>query len=159
MRKLMITAVIALAIASISGCVKDSGPDGNANIENYTYTIQSEQWYFQGTQGQPGWQYFCQISVPAITQAVLEKGAVLVYVKENDLVYPLPATYNYESWITTYQYNIYPGLVEIFVEDTDFQTERPGMMIFKIVIFDQLKSLPASLDLKDYKQVLAYINK
>ena len=50
-------------------------------------------------------------------------------------------------------------MIEIFIEDTDFQTDVPGSMTFKVVVFNQLKSLPKSMDIRDYKQVEAFINK
>jgi hypothetical protein len=158
MRKLMISTLLLVSVATIMGCKKDEGPNGNANIDNYTYTIQTNQWYTYGEFGQPGFQYYRQIDVPAITQDVMEKGAVMVYIKQDDLFYPLPATTDNDGWVTTVQYNVYMGMVEVFVEDTDFQTVNPGTMTLKIIIFDQLKSLPASLDIKDYKQVIAYMN-
>jgi hypothetical protein len=158
MKKLMITALLLVSLATITGCVKDSGPNGNANLQNYSYSIQPNQWYTSGIYGQAGWQYYHQFDVPEITRSVMEKGAVMVYAKQNDMFYPLPATTDNNGFVTTFQFNVYLGMVEIFVEDTDFQTVNPGAMSFKIVLFDQLKSLPKSLDIKDYKQVLAYVN-
>ena len=156
----MITALLLTSLATITGCVKkDDGPNGNANLEHYTYTVQANQWYTYGEFGHSGWQYYHQFDVPEVTRDVMEKGAVMVYIKGNDLFYPLPATTDYDGWVNTIQYNVYLGMVEVFVEDTDFQTDNPGPMVFKIVIFDQLKSLPPALDIKDYKQVLAYMNK
>jgi hypothetical protein len=158
MRKLMLTFLIIGSLGAITGCTKDDGPNGNANLEHLTFTIQENQWYTYGTYGVQGFQYYRQIDVPDITQSIMEKGAVMVYIKQNDLFYPLPATTDYDGWVNTIQYNVYQGKVEIFVEDTDFRTENPGAMTLKIVIFDQLKSLPDSLNIKNYGQVLAYMN-
>jgi hypothetical protein len=172
MRKLMITALMLASLATITGCVKDGlngrdgrdgvdgkdGLGGNVNIENSTFTIQANQWYTRGVFQQQGFQYYCLIDVPRITQDVMENGAVMIYVQQSDLFYPLPAITNNNGYVNTIQNNVYSGTVEIFVEDTDFQTENPGIMTFKIVIFDQLSSLPKDLDIKDYKQVVAYLN-
>jgi hypothetical protein len=158
MRQFMITALLLASTATFTGCTKDDGPNGNANLEHFTYTVQANQWYTYGVLGQPGFQYYRQFDVPEVTQDVMDNGAVMVYIKQDDLFYPLPAITDNDGWVNTIQFNVYPGMVEVFVEDTDFQTENPGTMTFKIVIFDQLKSLPNSLDIKDYNQVLAYFS-
>jgi hypothetical protein len=158
MKRFMNAAILLAFFATFMGCIKDSGPNGNADLEHYTYTVQSNQWYTRGVFGEPGYQYYYQIDIPGITQAVMNKGAVLVYVKQNDLFYPLPAITNSNGYVNTIQNNVYLGMVEIFLEDTDFQTNAPGQMTFKVVVFNMLKSLPAGLDLKDYKQVEAYLN-
>lgn len=169
MKQLMITALLFVSLATITGCAKDGlngrdgvngkdGQGGNANIEHYTYTIQDNQWYTRGSFGQPGYQYYYQIDIPGISQDVMDYGAVMVYIKLNDLFYPLPAIANYDGYVNTIQNNVYMDMVEIFVEDTDFKTVTPGQITFKVVVFDQIISLPKSLNIKDYKQVEAYLN-
>jgi hypothetical protein len=166
MKRIMITALLAVTLATITGCAKDGingrdgkdGLGGNANLEQFTYTIQSNQWYTRGTFQQPGFQYYHQIDAPEVTQSVMDNGAVMVYIKQSDLFYPLPAITDYETYVTTVQFNVYLGMVEVFIEDTDFQTQAPGAMTLKVVVFDQLNSLPKNLDIKNYKQVLAYMN-
>lgn len=159
MKRIINSAILLAFLATFVGCVKDSGPSGNADLEHYTYTVQSNQWYTRGVFGEPGFQYYYQIDIPGITQAVMNSGAVMVYVKQNDLFYPLPAITNFNGYVNTIQNNVYLGMIEIFVEDTDFQTDPPAQMTFKVVVFDQIYSLPKSLDIKDYKQVEAYMNK
>jgi hypothetical protein len=160
MKKILNAVVLLAFLATFAGCVKDNGPGGNADLAHYTYTVQPNQWNIRGVFGQAGYQYYYQIDIPGITQSVMNSGAVMVYVKLNDLFYPLPASTNYVGYVSTMQNNVYPGMVEIFIEDTDFQTQAPAdQFTFKVVVFDQLYSLPKSLDIKDYKQVEAYINK
>jgi len=159
MKRFLSIALMATSLAIITACTKDDSPNGNANLEHFTYTIQSNQWYTRGVYGSLGWQYYSQIDIPDITKDVMENGAVMIYIKQNDLFYPLPAITDEDGWVNTVQFNVYLGQVEIFVEDTDFQTVAPGAMTLKIVIFNKLKSLPAYLDIKDYKQVLSYTNK
>jgi len=158
MKRFLNAALLLAFLATFGACVKDNGPHGNADIEHYTYTVQPNQWYTRGVFGQAGFQYYYQIDIPGITRAVMDNGAVMVYVKLNDLFYPLPAITNNNGYVNTMQNNVYLGMVEIFVEDTDFQTEAPGQFTFKVVVFDQIYSLPKSLDIKDYKQVEAYMN-
>lgn len=170
MKQLMIIALLFVSLVTITGCAKDGlngkdgqngkdGIGGNANLVHYTYTIQANQWSVRGVFGQPGFQYYYEINIPGITQNVMDYGAVMVYVKLNDLFYPLPAIANYNGYVNTMQNNVYMNMIEIFIEDTDFKTEAPGQFTFKVVVFDQIKSLPKSLDIKDFKQVEAYMNK
>lgn len=162
MKTILKSAVLFALIATFAGCVKDEGPVGpigNTDLEHFTYTVPSNQWYTRGVFGEPGYQYYYQIDIPGITQSVMNYGAVMVYIKQDELFYPLPATANFDGYVNTIQNNVYLGMVEIFIEDTDFQTDPPGQMTFKVVVFDQLKSLPTTLDIKDYKQVEAYMDK
>jgi len=158
MRRFMIIALLAVSLAITSGCTKDDGPNGNANLEHLTKVIQSNQWYTRGEFQFPGFQYYYQIDVPEITRDILDNGAVMMYIKQSDLFYPLPAITDYGTYVNTVQFNVYQGMVEIFIEDTDFSTTAPDAMTLKIVVFNQLKSLPKELNIKDYKQVLAYLN-
>jgi hypothetical protein len=167
MKRFLNAALFLTFLATFTGCGKDGingvdgkdGLGGNANLEHYTVTIQPNQWLTRGVFSTPGYQYYTDFNVPGITQAVMQSGAVMVYIKLDDLFYPLPAITNNDGYVSTIQNNVYLGLVEIFMEDTDFQTEAPGAYTFKVVVFDQLKSLPKSLDIKDFKQVEAYMNK
>ena len=166
MKKILKSVVFLAFLATFAGCVKDNGPNGNTDLANYTYSVQPNQWYERGDVGYSGFQVFCEIDIPGITQDVMDYGAVMVYVKRDDLnlFYPLPVITNlYDNvngyaYVNTIQNNVYLGMVEIFIEDTDYLTVVPGPMTFKVVVFNQLKSLPASLNIKDYKQVEAYLN-
>ena len=162
MKRFLNAAIVLALLATFTGCIKDNGngPNGNADLEHYTYTVQSNQWFTRGVFGQSGFQYYYQIDIPGITQSVMDYGAVMVYIKRSDLnlFYPLPVITDNDGYVNTIQNNVYLGMVEIFIEDTDFHTEAPGQITFKVVVFDQLKSLPKSLDINDYKQVEAYLN-
>ena len=161
MKKFLNAAILLTFLATFVGCVKDSGPNGNADLDHYTYTVQANQWNERGVFGQQGYQYFYEIPIPGITQTVLNTGTVMVYIQRDDLnmFYPLPVITNNTGYVNTIQNNVYLKMIEIFIEDTDFQTDVPGSMTFKVVVFNQLKSLPKSMDIRDYKQVEAFINK
>ena len=159
MKKFLNAALLLAFIATFTGCVKDNEPSGNADIASFTQPIHANDWLVDGIAGKPGYQYYSRFDVPEITQRVMDLGTVMVYKQENSLFYPLPVSTSYAGYVSTIQYNVYLGMIEIFIEDTDFLTDPPADMNFKVVVFNQLKSLPVSLDIKNYKQVEAYMGK
>ena len=159
MKKFLNATLLLAFIATFTGCVKDNGPSGNADLASFNYSVRANQWLADGTRGTVGFQYYSRFDVPEITQSVMDFGTVMVYKQENSLFYPLPVSTSDVGYVSTIQYNVYLGMVEIFIEDTDFLTDPPADMNFKVVVFNQLKSLPVSLDIKNYKQVEAYMGK
>lgn len=150
-----ILALCLVAGAILTGCKKgdkgDIGPqgpagtngtngtNGNANVVGQTFTVTA--W----TQSSPS--YYTNISVPSITQLIVDKGAVLVYMSNGSggwtqlpLTYPVTATYS-----KNYEVVHYLGGFTIWVTDSDLtQAVNPGTKVFKVIIIEgiRIKSMP-----------------
>jgi hypothetical protein len=59
------------------GAVGPQGPAGNANVSSTTINVAATDWTIQGPAGN-GW-YDTRFTVPSITQAVMDRGLVIVY--------------------------------------------------------------------------------
>ncbi len=120
---------------------------GNTDISSDTYTV---SWNYLDP------SYYCEMSVPEITQDVVDNGAVFVYIQNTSgdwvaLPFTLPIDGNYSS---TYTPVHGLGLVRVYKTDTDLLTLDPGTSTFKVVVVSEhgLAQKP-DLDWTDYKQV------
>lgn len=119
-----------------TGCKKEgppgkdgtNGKDGNANVVSSSVT--SGGWSYVS----PSWEQ--AFTYPAITQNILDKGAVLVYVQSGSNYYQLPYTfYPSSTYSRTYTYVHYLGGLKVFVTDSDLtQPTNPGTLTFKVVV-------------------------
>ncbi len=137
--------IIALLTLIMTSCQKDNY--GNTDIYSNKYIV---TWTFQDP------SYKAILSVPEITQDVLDNGAIMAYLSNGNngwiaLPYTLPVDATYSS---TYTPVFYLGGVSIWKTDTDLLTLDPGVSTFKIVVLTQ-KQLIAhpNLDLTDYESV------
>lgn len=80
--------------------------------------------------------YYATINYPAITQEVVDHGAVLVYIKTGNGQYSqLPLTfYPSASWSTSVEVVHSLNQVDLFWTDSDLNTAAPGSWTFKIVV-------------------------
>lgn len=72
---------VLIALCAIYGCSKPgpvgpAGASGANNVSSFYYTVST--WQNSGT------TYYANITVPAITQTVLDSGAVLLYLNGTD---------------------------------------------------------------------------
>ena len=118
-----------------TGCKKgDTGPAGtngtNGNANVVSSTITSSNWSYVS----PSWEI--AFSYPAITQTILDKGAVLVYLKTGTSYAQLPMTfYQSASYSTSLEVSNFLGGVKIWWTDSDLtQPSNPGSWTFKIVV-------------------------
>lgn len=149
--------IFGITLISIIGCTKEgpvgpAGADGNANV--VSSTISSSNWVYNS----PNWSitYF----YPAITQNIIDKGAVLVYLKNGQAYTQLPLTiYPSATFSSSLEVNSFVGGVKIFWTDSDLtQPSNPGNREFKVVVIaaSGLAQNP-NLDFKNYEAVkLAY---
>lgn len=142
--KKSILFIALLALVTIS-CKKDKY--GNTDVYSNTYTV---SWTFEDP------SYTASMSVSEITQDVLDNGAVMVYMSNNNggwiaLPYTLPMSSTYSSTFTPVIYN---GGVKVWKTDTDLLTLDPGTSTFKVVVLTQ-KQLIAhpNVVLTDYNSV------
>lgn len=147
--KIISTIALSVVIA-LSGCVKgDKGPkgdtgaqgaqgatgpqgnQGNANVQSATFTVSASSWVISPP------SYYATINYSAITQSIVNTGAVLVYWSNGSGGYSqLPLTYyptaSYSRNMEPVSYN---GGVNIWVYDSDLtQTIAPGTQVYKIVV-------------------------
>jgi len=163
-------SILLLAIISFtfSSCQKEGpmGPDGPAGIDarnsvsSFYYTIYENEWETFGVPG-VGFGYTGSMDFPEITEDVLNYGAVLVYLYQDNSLFPLPTTfinagdggYMTSIWVTL-QYE----QVLITFQDSDGNTINPGDQEFKVVIIEGGVPIPKSLNLKNYEEVKKYFN-
>ncbi len=130
-----------------------NGTDGNANVHSYTYNGASANWALSAP------NYYCDLTVPEITQSIIDNGAVLVYLSNGSggwLALPFVQWYNGYG----HQYNavISVGAIRIWVSDSDLtQASNPGTVSFKVVVMDGV-TLPKNVDPKNYYEVSNYLN-
>ncbi|MBU1014669.1 MAG: hypothetical protein KKG99_16870 [Bacteroidetes bacterium] len=163
-------SILLLAIVSLtfSSCQKEGpmGPEGPAgedarnSVSSFYYTIYEDEWQTFGEPG-IGFGYTGSMDFPEITDDVLNYGAVLVYLYQDNKLFPLPTTfinagdggYMTSIWVTL-QYE----QVLITFQDSDGYTINPGDQEFKVVIIEGGIPIPQSLNLKDYDEVKKYFN-
>ena len=121
-----------------TGCKKgDTGPAGpagtngtNGNANVVSSSITSSNWVYSS----PSWGI--SFTYPAITQDIIDKGAVLVYLKVGSAYNQLPLTiYQSATYSSTYEVSTIVGGLTIFATDSDLtQPNNPGSKTFKIVV-------------------------
>lgn len=105
-----------------------NGTNGNANVVSSSIT--SSSWVYTA----PSWGI--TFTYPAITQDIIDKGAVLVYLKVGSAYNQLPLTiYQSASYSSTYEVSTVVGGLTIFATDSDLtQPTNPGSKTFKVVV-------------------------
>ena len=157
--KLVTIGLLIAGATTFSNCEKGEdgkdgidGIDGNANVVSSSIT--SGSWSFVS----PSWSQ--SFTYSAITQDILDNGAVLVYVASGVNYYQLPYTfYPSSSYSRTYNYVHYLGGLKVFVTDSDLNTPEPGTLKFKVVVIEAsgLMKNP-NVDLNNYQAVKKAFN-
>jgi len=161
--KLSLLMLVCASVTVFDACKKpekgDTGPagaDGNANVHSQISTVTS--WSFSAP------VYYADITVPALTEAIANNGAVLVYMASSGGGSPymqLPVTvYPSASYSETFSVITATGVVEINIKDSDLTSPSlPSAHTFKIVTIESrmLQAHP-EVNLKDYEQVKRVFN-
>lgn len=141
-------------LVSATSCKKEgpqgpAGKDGNANVHGQVFTVSN--WSYSAP------SYYSDISYSAITQDIINTGAVLVYLSNGSGGYSqLPLTYYPSSaYSRTFETVSYPGGVRIYVTDSDLtQPVTPGTSSFKVVaISSSARIAHPEIDYSDYEEV------
>lgn len=164
MKKILQLTTIAVFVF-LSACKKGevgpaglNGKDGNANVTSQEFVIGPTDWTPFGIFGQPGFGYSTTISVPEVTQSILDHGAVMVYYRtvstSNYIALPFTVPMN-GNYSTTFLFIASAGYIELKTLDSDTQTLLPTDVIsFKVVaIGGSQRVANPDLDLMDYEQV------
>jgi hypothetical protein len=169
MRKAILLMFVAtLSVVMLSSCKKEEGPrgpagpagaagaagsNGNANVKTYTYDVLSSQWINHTI------YRILMLECPAITQDILDHGAILVYringVEHNQLPYTYHMNANYAS---TYVPTAFLGEIEIKRMDSDLMTPAtPGDCTIKIVVIEGTPGMDLEdVDFSNYEAVKEY---
>jgi hypothetical protein len=160
-----VIAGVALTLGlTLASCAKkgDTGPAGpagtngtNGNANVVSSTITSSNWVYNS----PSWGI--TFTYPAITQNIIDKGAVLVYMKVGQAYNQLPLTiYQSATYSSSYEVSTNVGTVGIFVTDSDLtQPNNPGSQTFKIVVIAASQKLAnPNVNYNDYASVKKAFN-
>ena len=136
-----------------AGPVGPVGPQGNANVLSTTYSVSN--WNYSA----PSWQ--ASIPFSAITQSIINTGAVLVYISTGTNTYSqLPLTfYPASTYSTTIEVVSTIGAVNLFWSDSDqTQPNNPGSWTFKVVAIAGSNKMAYPVDWSNYIAVKKYFN-
>jgi hypothetical protein len=129
------------------------GKDGNANViasSNYTPT-----WSISGK------EYINSSSAPFITQSIVDKGAVMVYMKSGSSWIALPATgIRYYNEVFSYTFNLNNITLYCYnVDGVALPSPSPSGSVFRIVAISasNLERYPDT-DWKNYEQTAKILN-
>jgi hypothetical protein len=124
----------------LSGCGKDGavgpqGPAGNANVSSTIFTVNPTEWVASGT------TYRVSFTVPALTQAVLDRGSVQVYYSNaTDVWLATPIVTVVSNVTQVWQPFYFVGSVRIDVGNFDgrLPANPGGPVKFKVVVIPPL---------------------
>jgi len=133
-----------------------NGTDGNANVHSFTYNITSANWTNDGLG-----TYHVVLNASAITQSILDYGAVLTYEYNNTYSYyvQMPYTTYYSSTVQQFLTpKIYVGGIQVNFDYSDFVDHgNPGDGTIKVVVIAG-QTLNPKIDYKNYNEVKKYYN-
>jgi Collagen triple helix repeat (20 copies) len=142
-----------------------TGLPGNANVKVRLVSAPSNVWGLT-TSTIIGNTYDCYVPLPEITQAIHDRGLVLVFISDGSdqsTWFGLPYLQVFKSSTLTYT-SIFKasskvGNVYFTKQDSDGTTPGlPSLRYFKVVIVEGTGALPPNVDPTNYKQVAKYLN-
>lgn len=149
MKKIFIPVIAASLL--LSGCTFHEHYDTYEVIEQGTdmfvdyIEAKGNDWIPSGTEGQPGFYVYQEFRFDEITQNVLDKGAVLVYLidadgRDNILPYVFPVDNGYELIMQNIRFDVEKGILTIVIEWQDFKKYNQGDYEFKVCILQPGKT-------------------
>jgi hypothetical protein len=143
------------------GAVGPQGPAGNANVSSTTINVAATDWVTQGSGPTHRW-YSAYLSVPSITQAVLDRGLVMVYWNLWTTEYvPLPHLISPPNWSDARQWTPFHYLGGVRIESVHpdhTRSVRPDAAKFKVVVIPAgLRKMP-KVDWNNYAEVAKTFN-
>ena len=173
LKNLVISTIVLISVLMVS-CSGPEGPmgpqgekgldgaPGNANVVSIQYEVVPASWKGD-TNG-----YTAILSVPEITSAIYDHGAVLVYMlNEQDPNHKffnmLPYTYVYNSSTEYMDFDAYIGQIDLKLKWTDNginSTVAPNFSeYFKVIIAEgtPLSVLKDNVNISNYKAVTKYL--
>ena len=126
-----------------------NGIDGNANVIG-TNAVTISSWTANGN------SWIGSISAPGITQSIVDKGIVSVFIKYGAEWWGLPDI----NGINSTQYGFSVGLVSLFNSNSDGSAApNPGAQTFRVVIISASNRLAnPNVNWKNYDEVKKVLN-
>ena len=137
-----------------------AGDNASSSVTSFYYTIFEDEWQTFGDPG-IGFGYIGAMDFPEVTEDVLNYGAVLVYLYQDNSLFSLPTTFiNSEDggYLTSIWVTLQFEQILITFQDSDGNTINPGEQEFKVVIIEGGIPIPESLNLQNYDEVKKYFN-
>lgn len=131
MKKLILFTLIAVTFL-VTSCTKEIG--GNADISTIDFTINKNDWVEYGTFGKPGYGFAVDLTMPDITNNVVQNGMVSLYIKSGESWTPVPVYLYHDGYQGGYLYALKRGVFSIEYYESDHKTEVPDTQNFRLVI-------------------------
>lgn len=137
---MMILALCLGAVSCTSGDVyhNETIVKGVTIFTDYIDAKHNE-WVPNGISGNPGFYIYHEFKFPEINKAVIDKGAVLVYLidgdgRDNILPYVYPVDNGYNLIMQNIRFEIEQGILTLVVESQDFVKYNQNDYRFKVCI-------------------------
>jgi hypothetical protein len=137
--------------AGTNGTNGTNGVNGNANvIGTATVALTSGSWTASSK------AFYVILNVPAVTQAIVDKGVVLVYEQFGSSWVALP----YTGGIASRYFMFALNYVTIFYQNTDgSQTTNPGNLTYRVVaISSSVAAANPNVNWGNYEEVMKILN-
>ena len=131
MKKLLLITLITISLFGTS-CTKDMG--GNADMSTVDFIVNKNDWFAIGEFGKPGYGFAIDLSMPEITNNVVQNGMVSLYIKSGESWIPAPVYFYNDGYQGGYLYALKRGVFSIEYYENDHKTELPGTQTFRLVI-------------------------
>ena len=161
--------LIGCVVLAVAGCVEvtgPAGPPGNANVRALTVRFVAKEATLNGTVASQGY------TVPEITPSVVDRGAVLVYLRDQRTWTAMPLTVSIENadlavvdYTFTIGYAYDDGFLEVFIEAStqdevvweEIADRLPAEYIMKVIVIDgYYNTQEAGISPADYEAIRAY---
>jgi len=136
MKKLFLLILPLLFLASCDGTM--SYPEDLTTKQIVNLKVNSTNWILK-TDGVTKY-YSAYVKVDALTDRVYTNGGVVAYIDYNDYQQVLPMVRHYGDtkgnlWTKTIDYEVEKGGITFYVTNSDFVTDAPETMYFKVILF------------------------
>jgi len=161
--KRVLSLIVVVSVLTIFSCTKEgeqgvagsngtNGQDGNANVVSSTAT--NINWSWQGSNYSSGFTY------GAITQDIIDNGAVFAYAKIGNGYNQIPLTFYNSGYSTSLEVHAEVGTISIFWTNSDFQQHgSPSVTQIKVVVMSASQRLAnPNIDYTNYYEVKGAFN-
>ncbi len=136
MKRLLFLILLCTPLLFTS-CIEDNY---YGSVDTYYLDVRQTDWKGVGTYGQQGYILEAAFDVGFITQDIINSGAVLVYLVDDQLgdmqlPYVLTRTVGGVKVIEVLSYQIWAGGIAFMIDDSDYRADPyTGTTTFKIVV-------------------------
>lgn len=141
MKKLLYLFVGSLLLTS---CAKDGedgkqGPAGNANVHSFDFSVTPGDWLTSGTAGSVDHAKYVELTVPEVTQDIIDNGMVVTYIELAGYYIQMPTSLPASSTVAVNFFTAFKtGIVEVDLQLSNLQTPNTASAnyTFKVVVAD-----------------------